>query len=88
MQTLVHQFNLQSSALFWRCLCEDLFARCQQTQKAKRKEAAGESSGRDPSSLSLSLAFLEIEESSAKKYRTKCQDDLEFGKEYEIDEEE
>ncbi len=58
------------------------------SRKAKRKEAAGESSGQDPLSSSLSLAFSEIEEHSAKKYHTKCQDDLEFGKEYEIDEEE
>ena len=43
------------------------------SRKAKRKEAAGESSGRDPSSSSLSLAFSEIEERSAKKYHTKCQ---------------
>ncbi len=43
------------------------------SQKAKRKEAAGESSGRDPSSSSLSLAFSEIEERSAKKYHTTCQ---------------
>ena len=43
------------------------------SRKAKRKEAAGESSGRDPSSSSLSLAFSEIEERSAKKYHTECQ---------------
>ena len=43
------------------------------SQRAKRKEAAGESSGRDPSSSSLSLAFSDIEERSAKKYHTKCQ---------------
>ena len=58
------------------------------SRKAKRKEAAGESSGQDPSSSSLSLAFSEIEEHSAKKYHTKCQDELDFGTEYEIDEEE
>ena len=38
------------------------------SRKAKRKEATGELSGRDPSSSSLSLAFSEIEERSAKKY--------------------
>ena len=43
------------------------------SRRAKRKEAAGESSGRDPSSSSLSLAFSDIEERSAKKYHTKCQ---------------
>jgi hypothetical protein len=43
------------------------------SQKAKWKEAAGESSGRDPLSSSLSLAFSEIEERSSKKYHTKCQ---------------
>ncbi len=43
------------------------------SQKAKRKEAARELSGRDPSSSSLSLAFLEIEERAAKKYHTECQ---------------
>jgi hypothetical protein len=43
------------------------------SRKAKQKEVAGESSGRDPSSSSLSLAFSEIEECSAKKYHTKCQ---------------
>ena len=43
------------------------------SRRAKRKEAAGESSGRDPSSSSLSLAFLDIEERSAKKYHIKCQ---------------
>jgi hypothetical protein len=58
------------------------------SRKAKRKEAAEESSRQDPSSSSLSLTFLEIEERSAKKYHTKCQDNLEFVKEYEIDEEE
>jgi len=45
----------------------------QASRRAKRKEAAGESSGRDPSSLSLSLAFSDIEERIAKKYHTKCQ---------------
>jgi len=45
----------------------------QASQRAKRKEAAGESSGRDPSSSSLSLAFSDIEERTAKKYHTKCQ---------------
>jgi hypothetical protein len=43
------------------------------SRKAKRKEAARELSGQDPLSSSLSLAFSEIEERSAKKYHTKCQ---------------
>jgi hypothetical protein len=47
------------------------------SRKAKRKEAARESSGRDPSSLSLSLGGNddkgETKERSAKKYHTQCQ---------------
>jgi hypothetical protein len=47
------------------------------SQKAKRKEADGESSRRDPLSSSLSLGDNdnkgETEERSAKKYHTRCQ---------------
>ena len=45
-------------------------------RKTKRKEAAGESSRQDPSSLSLLLDDAdegEAEEHSAKKYHRKCQ---------------